>query len=242
MKVNFDFEALRKPEIAHDSEFGGAILVEDMLNLVCDLYDRQDDDVCEIVMQNAIPRNVSREDYLMFRLGIAVVVANADKNLLDIRTGQGLKQTLQKVDLPFSLEDCEYLVNHMAGDVNKIAQAGVFYNEQINIMTIDKCVFLHAIIDAFQYRQHKDMVDINKIFQQVGSEYLTDEQFKTLILQIDPEYDEKRMARLVREAKGLCKSLPGITLKAFSRVVLRNGIGGYGTGIFRIRFSKEFIE
>ena len=100
-----------------------------MLNLVCDLYDRQDDDVCEIVMQNAIPRGVSREDYLMFRLGIAVVVASADKELLDIGSARGLKETLIKVDLPFSLEDCEYLVNYMAGDADKIEQAGKFYNE-----------------------------------------------------------------------------------------------------------------
>ena len=109
-------------------------------------------------------------------------------------------------------------------------------------MVIDKCVFLLAIIDAFQYRQHKDMVDINRIFLSTGAEYMTDAQFSELILSIDSEYDQRRMARLLREVHGLCRSMPGISLKAFSRVVLRNGIGGYGKGIFKIKFDEEFVE
>lgn len=102
---------------------------------------------------------------------------------------------------------------------------------------ITKSSFLNALTDIFMIRQRRDAAYLLGIINKY--DYIDQDLFESTVRRIDSSLPVNRIAQLYKEAVEISKEKPRINPNAFTRALLRNGIGKWGLGNFKIQGIVE---
>ena len=240
---------------------GGEAMLNDVLSLVQKEF--QEDTTSGTLMFKLLkPASVTFVDYVCFVISYKMKKAGRRPedifNLLEKDTGgsidaeEFISGTRSSLDLWLSDEE----IKKFFREVDKSGDGEIDTHEFLECInferyeacvkspeyTVSKCCYLNCLIEVFNFRQLKDATEIEQILESQNIQELDFKKFEEVIVSLDKSIPPERIYELFNEALKLTEGESLVPNQVFVKVCVKNGVGGYGLGPFRIRELQQQLE